>query len=360
MDYAAMTVVELRRIAREQELGSGLWIAGASKSALVSALSTGEVSDVAESNKRYDDANTDSLASVIAAAVQSHLNITPELDVEEVKRIAREIVREELPNTVKTIELKATGKPSVNVGVQHEQFPVLLQMIGANIPVYLVGPAGSGKTYAAESAAKALNLPYYCQSVSQQTTVSYLLGYQDANGQYLPSLFRKAYEGGGVYLLDEIDAGNPNVLCILNAAISNGVCAFPDGMILRHTDFRLVSAANTYGNGANRKYVGRNQLDAASLDRFASIDWQYDESLERALAGNDKWTNIVQGLRHAAGELRLNVVISPRASINGARLLAVGMPQAEVLKAVVFKGMDTETVSKLNASLKERGVRNAA
>jgi len=350
-----MTVAELRSEARRRSISTGLWIAGASKAALVEALETGAAPEAAANS----NANSD-LASVIAAAVQSHLNITPELDVDEVRRIAREEAQAAQAGAVRPVEVRVPGKAPVLVGVQHAQFDTLLQMIGADVPVYMVGPAGSGKTYSAESAALALSLPYYCQSVCQQTTASYLIGYMDANGRYVSSLFRQAFEGGGVYLLDEIDAGNPNVLCMLNAAISNGICAFPDGMIKRHGDFRLIAAANTYGTGANRKYVGRNQLDAASLDRYAYLDWQYDEALETAICPNRQWGAFVQAVRHAAAELELQVVISPRASLNGAKLLAAGMDAEAVAKAVVFKGMDSDTARKLQARVQESGVRYAA
>jgi hypothetical protein len=55
--------------------------------------------------------------------------------------------------------------------------------------------------------------------------------------------------------------------------------------IKRHKTFRLVLAANTWGTGATRQYVGRNQLDASTLDRFclATIFVTYDESLESSL-----------------------------------------------------------------------------
>jgi len=290
------------------------------------------------------------LASVIAQAVQQHLHIEapkPALDTEAVKALVQAEIKAALVDTVKRVEVKAPDGTIQNVGAQHKRFPELLAMISANVPVWLVGPSASGKTHAAESAAAALGLSFHCVSVCQQTAVSYLLGYMNASGGYVSTEFRKAYETGGVFLLDEIDAGNPNVLAVLNAALSNSVCAFPDGMISRHADFRCIAAANTFGRGADRQYVGRLQIDAATLNRFAILVWDYDEALEREIGGNAAWTKYVQAVRRTAAELQLRVVISPRASIYGARMLSAGMQWNTVADSLLFAGMDSETVEKI-------------
>jgi hypothetical protein len=46
----------------------------------------------------------------------------------------------------------------------------------------------------------------------------------------------------------------------------------------------VCAAANTYGTGADALYVGRNQLDAATLDRFYVVEMDYDRKLEAKLA----------------------------------------------------------------------------
>lgn len=209
--------------------------------------------------------------------------------------------------------------------LRHKQFEPLLRMVVRNLDVLLTGGAGTGKTHAAHQIATALSLPFYCQSVGAQTSKSDLLGFIDATGNYRASTFREAYENGGVYVMDEIDAGNANVLIVLNSALSNNICAFPDKMVERHPDFKFIATANTYGNGASRKYVGRNQLDAATLDRFTVLEWQLDEKLEEALVKPYKfgkeWLGAVRRVRQLVYEQEIRAVISPRASIKGATLL---------------------------------------
>lgn len=242
------------------------------------------------------------------------------------------------------VTIKRDGKKAVtyNTGKQHKSFALLLQVLGAGQSAFMVGPAGSGKTYAAHQAADALKLKFYAQSVCSQTGAHVLQGYHDANGRYVRSMFRDAYEKGGIFLLDEIDAGNPNVISVLNAALANGQAAFPDKMVNRHKDFIAVAAGNTYGRGADRQYVGRNQMDAASLDRFVIIDWDYDEALERDMTDNKTWCRYVQKIRAAIAHAGKRHVVSPRATMQGSALLAIGIDREKVEDMVIWKGLKAD------------------
>ena len=54
-------------------------------------------------------------------------------------------------------------------------------------------------------------------SVCLTTSESKLLGYNGvSDGKYVRSPLPEAYEFGGVFLLDEIDLGNPGILAVLN------------------------------------------------------------------------------------------------------------------------------------------------
>jgi cobaltochelatase CobS len=92
-----------------------------------------------------------------------------------------------------------------------------------------------------------------------------------------------------VILLDEIDASDPSAMLELNQALSNSKMSFPDGTIDRHPDCVVIASANTWGFGGDANYVARYKADAASLDRFVTVSWDYDPNFERALASNDEW-----------------------------------------------------------------------
>lgn len=302
------------------------------------------------------------LASMIAASVAPLISVKADSILSEVMEAVDARLEAFTPQSSPMIvDVRKWDGTTIKVGRVHPLYSTLLTFVSADIAVMLKGPAGSGKTFTAEQVAKALSLPFYAQSVGMQTSKSDLMGYMDAHGNYVRSLFRQAYEHGGIFLLDEVDAGNANVLTCLNAALANGVCAFPDGMINRHPDFRCIAAANTFGTGADAQYIGRNQLDAATLDRFAVIEWPYDEALETDIAtayadASTKatianWIAYVQKVRAVAATLRIRHVISPRASINGAKALRNGADKATVETVCLWKGITADDKAKIEANL---------
>jgi hypothetical protein len=269
----------------------------------------------------------------------------------------------ELSDTVARLQPKITHIhiPNHDIkimdGVQHHMFPKVLANISDGTPTYLVGEAGTGKSHIAEQVSKALGVAFSSKSCSSQSTESSLLGYMSATGDYVTTEFRKRFELGGVFLLDEVDNGNPNVLTVLNSALSNSFMAFPDGMVKRHDAFVLIATANTFGHGANAKYVGRNPLDEAFLNRFANLTITYDENIEQAMldaVGLDasmsaKWLNIVRVARKNVSTYGLHVVVSPRATVYGAKMLRHDgvYNLGEVVEATITKGATPEACEKI-------------
>jgi MoxR-like ATPase len=230
----------------------------------------------------------------------------------------------------------------------HRVLPELLTALNARCHVLLVGPAGTGKSMLAKHAAEALEVQFQALSLGPTTPMSKVFGYFDAHGSYHDTPFRQAFEHGGVMLLDELDNGHPGLLAELNQALALGTCAFADRMVEAHEDFRLVATGNTYGTGANRQYVGRQTLDAATLDRFVVIDVPIDEGLEERIAlryapsYQDTAKDLVariRDLRRTAEEKKLPVILSPRASIDGAKLLQAGATVQQVIDWRVTRGL---------------------
>lgn len=253
-----------------------------------------------------------------------------------------------VPNRV-DLFVKVADHKEVNIGSVHKDFENILMTMAAGVNVALVGPAGSGKTTTVEKVAEALNLRFFSKSVSAQTGTHEFFGYQNANGQYVSTLFRDCYENGGVFLLDEFDAGNSNVLAALNQATANGSAAFADKMVKKHADFKIVMAGNTWGHGATSEYVGRNKIDAATLDRFAFIYFDYDEDLEIQIACNREWTKKVQRIRKVVFDKKIKAVVSPRASINGGLMLKTGMDESKVIEYIILKGLGKDERAMLKA-----------
>ena len=229
--------------------------------------------------------------------------------------------------------------------IEPKELPDVMACLKCNIPVFLSGPAGSGKSTIGYMVAEKLGLEPYIVPVCQQTTKADLLGYNDAMGRYVPSPLRFAFENGGVFMLDEIDAANPNVLLIMNTVISSKFVIFPDGKVTKHEHFRVLAGANTIGTGNNTQYCGRNRIDAATLDRFAFIPVEYDEEREYAFAPLKKVCRAIQKIRHQAAEYGYNVIISPRQTINAGMLIKYqGMEFEKALDIQIFNNISDPVI----------------
>jgi cobaltochelatase CobS len=284
-------------------------------------------------------------AAALADALAAAQAQPAALDADAVRAIVADMLPDATAPRALAITVNDTPKGTLPAQ-RHRQAESLLAFVAQGIPCMVVGPAGSGKTTACEQAADALGLPFYLQGAT--TGAHEFLGFIDAHGRYHTTPFRQAFENGGVFLADEIDGSDPAALLVLNAALANGVMSFPDRPepVRRHADFRMVAAANTYGRGADRQYVGRSQMDGASIDRFAMLTWEYDEGLERALSGNEDWARRVQNLRQQVAGQSVRLIVSPRATIMGARMIAAGMSQRDAEHAFIWRGLDAATIAK--------------
>ena len=243
------------------------------------------------------------------------------------------------------VEEVKTEEPWKNPGeVFHSKFEVIKTCVESKIPVYLAGPAGSGKNHTLEQVAKALGLEFYFTNSVQQEYK--LTGFIDAGGNFHETEFYKAFKNGGLFFLDEMDASIPEVLVLLNAAIANGYFEFPNGKITAHEDFRVVAAGNTVGSGADEAYTGRMVLDQATLDRFAIIEFGYDLGIQMALAkGNVQLISFIEDLRKQADTKGVRATFSYRCISMVVKLEKAGMAVEEIIKIAVVKGMDKDTIN---------------
>ena len=301
-------------------------------------------------NAETASTTTDPLAKAIADAIKPHMK-----QLEENMSGGK-------------IKIDIPQMPEVTLDRQHYMFEMLLKVANAGINPMLVGPAGTGKTHASMSLAEALGRTFDAMSFSPMTTEAKIIGYKDVKGTYHETAMVRQYRDGGVMLGDEMDAGNAAGLTQLNMMLANERAGTPEGVISRHKDFIFVACANTYGTGANRQYVGRNQLDSATLDRFAFIDWDYDEALEGVFAGVKKeskkldieaggipsaaqWFERSIAVRHAVEKLELRHVIG-RAVRHGVTLASAGIGLDHLDKMLLFRGLPLDQVEMIKTEAK--------
>ena len=280
---------------------------------------------------------------------------------ENVFKNAKEFIEQEYGKITKTIKYELPEHGELEE-VTHEEFETVLNFVMMNEPVMLIGPAGTGKNVICKQISKILGLDFY---FSNAVTQEYkLTGFIDANGTYQETEFYKAFKNGGVFMLDEIDASIPEVLVILNAAIANRYFDFPNGKIEAHENFRVVAAGNTYGLGASYQYVGRNQLDGASLDRFAQVEINYSPTIEDSLSDDTELINFIRKFRRECAESGNNHIVSYR-TITRLDKMSKVMPLEKCLKTCLLKNMEEDSlnmiVRKFRAGTKwEEALRNVA
>lgn len=317
--------------------------------------------------KPQHDAEAQQDNSPLASSINIFSNavaaMVAQMKVDEIKATVASTLHDDIDqyisNTYGKIERKVTlvsefGKHEVQ-GITHAQFDTVLEFIANNEPVYLTGAAGTGKNVLCKQVADALGLDFYfTNAVTQEYK---LTGFTDANGIFHGTQFYEAFTKGGLFMLDEMDASIPEVLIILNAAIANRYFDFPApiGKVSAHPNFRVIAAGNTCGHGADSAYVGRNTLDAASLDRFAMIHIDYDERIEMAVTNNN--TELVQfcrAFRKAANKNGLAVTVSYRAMSRMAKMERL-LDKVTLLQTCLIKGLDKDDLKMMLETLKGYG-----
>lgn len=298
-----------------------------------------EIKGITESiNKRtmYDEVMQEQIIKKIKEVPLDELTTKVEADVDSYIKTMYGVLPKKIEITNNTVKKEMSG-------LFHNKFEEILKIINKGVPLMLTGPAGAGKNHTLEQVAQALDLDFYfTNAVTQEYK---LTGFIDAGGIYQETQFYKAYTGGGLFFLDEVDASCPEALIILNSAIANGYFDFPNGRVNANENFRIACAGNTYGTGADMIYVGRNALDGATLDRFAVIEFNYDENIERQLAYDDELYNFIVALRKAIKDASLRYIVSMRATINSTKLLEIGMTKKDILKSVIIKNMQIDDLN---------------
>lgn len=275
------------------------------------------------------------------------LKVLAEQSQEKIFEIAKPMldnhIKEEYGALPRRFEVKTPTATFTGKGVTHEKFNDVLQLVNLDIPVYLEGPAGTGKNVICKQVADSLGLEFYfTNAVTQEYK---LTGFIDANGVYQETQFYKAFKNGGLFFLDEMDASIPEVLIILNAAIANRYFDFPNGKIEANENFRVIAAGNTLGTGATNEYVGRYQLDEASLDRFALVHIDYSPQIEEYLAqGDSQLLDFIREFRRATNSAGIYCICSYR-TIDRIKKLSGLFEVTEILKMSLLKSLNRDDIA---------------
>lgn len=198
----------------------------------------------------------------------------------------------------------------------NEQLKRLIEAGMRNI--WMVGPAGCGKSTMARMTAKELNLPYLCISCGIGTSATEFLGYKYPTRE--STKFAEYYAKPSIILIDEMTALDPAVGQVLNAALANDEIETTTGLVSRNPECIIIATSNTFGSGASRQYVANNQLDASTIDRFIGGIIEVDYSVDYESQYDVDVVNYVWKLRECIKACNIRRIASTRMIQSGTRM----------------------------------------
>lgn len=189
--------------------------------------------------------------------------------------------------------------------------------------IWMVGPAGCGKSTIARNTAKELDIPYLCISCGIGTSATEFTGYKYPTRE--ATKFAEFYAKKSIILIDEMTALDPSVAQVINAALANGEIETTTGTVLRHPECIIIATSNTFGNGADRQYVANNQLDASTIDRFTGAIIEVNYSVKYESQFNHEVVDYIYLLRDCIKINSLRRIASTRMIQAAEKMKKVGM-----------------------------------
>lgn len=261
------------------------------------------------------------------------------------------------------LEVQAPGKdfvPALHniIGNEHELETIAL---GArdNLPVLLIGDTGTGKTSFIRFLAHHTNNGFRRLNLNGSTTADELVGHyvvddKEKGMRWVDGVLLDAMKNGYWLLLDELNAGLPEVLFVLQSVLDDDkflVVAEHEGEVITpHKDFRVFATMNP-----SLEYAGTRDLNKALLSRFpVVIQTNYPDAVHEieiikshvpSVKDEDAsvMVRIAEEIRKGKKNNSINFICSTRELINWAKLTdAVGLKAAAELAVLNKCELDTD------------------
>lgn len=209
-----------------------------------------------------------------------------------------------------------------------------------NIPCYIWGHKGSGKSELLEQIAARTNRPFIRVQHTVNTEESHIVGQWTVKGgatEFQLGPLPTAMLNGWTYCADEYDFGMPSVLAVYQPVLEGKSLLIKEApphlrIIKPHSAFRFVCTGNTNGSGDETGlYQGTLIQNGANYDRFGVVinkKYMNRKAESRILqnhcklvaADADKMVEFATLVRQAYDAAKISDTISPRTLIYASRI----------------------------------------
>lgn len=241
----------------------------------------------------------------------------------------------------------------------------VLMGLELNIPTYLWGHAGVGKSSTYEQVCAHTNRPMLRVQHTINTEEVHIVGQilANENGTYFePGPLALAMHNGWVYNADEYDFAHPSVLAVYQAVLEGKPLVIKEApadwrRVRPHPNFRFVASGNSNGSGDEHGlYPGVELGNSANYSRFgitAKVDYM-DKAQEIQVICKQadildkdaaKIVEFAHSVRKAFESQKMSATVGPRELIYAAK---VGLR-----KGSWRKGLDLAYINRLNETDRE-------
>lgn len=232
--------------------------------------------------------------------------------------------------------------PSVDPGYVFniDLLKTVLMCLEMNMPCYLWGHMGTGKTSVYEQACAGTKRPMIRVNHTLNTEEAHILGqhvFRDGQTVWQPGWLSIAMRYGLVYVADEYDFAVPHVLSVYQPVLEGKSIVVKDAdpewrVIQPHPNFRFLANGNTNGTGDSTGiYQGTQLQNAANYERFAVVQQvEFMESniekrilISKTGIGSKDAEHLIRfatAIRQEVNKSTVSTPITPRSLLNAARL----------------------------------------
>lgn len=164
-------------------------------------------------------------------------------------------------------------KNFVPFGIYEDLDPVIKS--NKFFPVYITGLSGNGKSTTAEQLCAKHGRNLIKINFNNMVDEEQIIGSKtliDGNVEIVDGPVIIALKEGSILLIEEIDAGHPNLIMCLQTILEGKPYYYKlkNEWVFPKEGFNIIATANTKGKGSdNGEFIGTNILNEAFLERFA-------------------------------------------------------------------------------------------